>query len=220
MEINDPKIVALQLKVTAAQQEFDWAIAFHEVWKPPAYDRDLHSRLGKSLATQAFRVTRSALRREMILALMRLWDKDRRAIGMESVWATLRDGEVVDALALDRARRLGLLDAFKAMRDDLGMKADNVLSLVGKYMKGGRSEGVLKRLRALRHERLAHRQVEPATARGADTTDDEIEEFYQDNSKLIQTLLSLVNAMAYDPSGTASVFGRYASSFWARISEE
>lgn len=42
MEINDPKIVALQLKVTAAQQEFDWAIAFHEVWKPAAYDRDLH----------------------------------------------------------------------------------------------------------------------------------------------------------------------------------
>jgi hypothetical protein len=31
MEIDDPKIVALREKVTAAQQEFDMAVMFHEV---------------------------------------------------------------------------------------------------------------------------------------------------------------------------------------------
>jgi hypothetical protein len=38
MEIDDPKIVALREKVTAAQQKFDVAVTFHEVWKPAAYD--------------------------------------------------------------------------------------------------------------------------------------------------------------------------------------
>jgi len=38
MEIDDPKIVALREQVTAAQQEFDMAVAFHEVWKPATYD--------------------------------------------------------------------------------------------------------------------------------------------------------------------------------------
>ena len=53
MEIDDPKIVALREKVTAAQQEFDMAIAFHEIWKPTAYDKNLHSRMGRSYLKSA-----------------------------------------------------------------------------------------------------------------------------------------------------------------------
>jgi hypothetical protein len=45
MEIDEPRIVALKLKVTAAQEEFDMAVTFHEIWKPAAYDRELHNRL-------------------------------------------------------------------------------------------------------------------------------------------------------------------------------
>ena len=175
MEIDDPKVVALRQKVTAAQQEFDMAVTFHEVWKPAAYDQDLHSRLGESYATQAFLVTRIALRREMVLALIRLWDTNPRAVRMESFWATLRDSEVVDALTLDRVRRVGFSDAIGEMRHDLGKKADKVVSLINKYMEGGPRHTVPERLRALRHERLAHRQLSPATATGANATDEEIE---------------------------------------------
>ncbi len=70
MTIDDPKIVALRAKVTAAQQEFDLAVAFHEVWKPAAYDKNLHSCMGKSYASEAFLVTRTALRREVVLAVI------------------------------------------------------------------------------------------------------------------------------------------------------
>jgi AbiU2 len=86
-------------------------------------------------------------------------------------------------------------------------------------MEGGARNNVLETLRALRHERLAHRQLSPATAPGATATDEEIEEFYQDNSKLIHILLSLVNAMAYDPEDTAGVFRYYATCFWARFQQ-
>jgi AbiU2 len=214
MDINDPKIVALREKVTAAQQEFDMAVTFHEVWKPAAYDEDLHSRMGKSFASQAFLITRTALRRGMVLALIRLWDTNKQAIRMQSVAATLREKEVIDALAIDRVKGLGLPEAIGQMRDDLGKRAAEVILLVNKY-KGGSHDAVLKKLFALRHERLAHRQIAPATATGANATDKEIEDFYQDNSKLVHILLGLVNAMAYYPEDTAKVYRHYASHFWA-----
>lgn len=217
MEIDDPKIVALRERVTAAQQEFDMAVAFHEVWKPATYDMDLHNRLGTSYATQAFLVTRAALRREMLLALTRLWDTNTQSIRMRCVWASLRDEEVLDALAFERAKRGGWLEVLVEMRNDLRKKAAEAVLLLSKYMEGGTHCAVLAKLTALRNERLAHRQLATATATGANATDEEIEEFYQDNSKLIEILLSVVNAMAYDPQDTAKVYGLYASHFWKRV---
>ena len=82
-------------------------------------------------------------------------------------------------------------------------------------MQGGSHEAVLKKLLALRHERLAHRQLAPTTATGASATDEDIEEFYHDNSKLIRIFLAVVNAMAYDPEDTAHVYRHYAGHFWA-----
>src|ERR1700761_6716117 len=101
MEGNDPKIVDLRQMVTVAQQEFDMAVAFHEVWKPAAYDHDLHNRLGTSFATQAFFVARTALRRETVLALMRLWDSTKHGnhVRMQSIAARLREKGLLDALA-------------------------------------------------------------------------------------------------------------------------
>jgi hypothetical protein len=46
MSITDSEITKLKKMVTAAQEEFDMAVAYHEVWKPAAYDADLHSRMG------------------------------------------------------------------------------------------------------------------------------------------------------------------------------
>jgi len=207
----------MQAKVTAAQQEFDLAVAFHEVWKPTAYDQDLHGRLGVSYATQAFRVIRTALRRELILALIRLWDNDGRAIGMECIGKALGKKEVINALALARVDQSS--EVFEAIRADLSEKADKAISLVDKYVKDdGAGNAVYKKLRSLRNERLAHRQVKTKVrATGATATDEDIEEFYQDNSKLIHILLDIFNAMAYDPEDTARVFGFYASHFWGRL---
>jgi len=201
--------------VTAAQQEFDLAVAFHAIWKPTAYDKDLHGRLGVSYATQAFRVIRTALRRELILALIRLWDKDGRAIGMECIGNALGKKEVIDALTVARVDQGS--EVFEAIRADLSEKANKAIPLVNKYVKDdGAGNAVYKKLRSLRNERLAHRQVETkARATGATATDEEIEEFFQDNSKLVHILLSIFNAMAYDPEDTAKVFGFYASHFWS-----
>ena len=220
MKTDDPKITKLQEKVSAARQEFDLAVAFHEIWKPTAYDQDLHGRLGVSYATQALRVIRTALRRELILALIRLWDKDSRAIGMECIANALGNKKVIDALVLARVDQSS--EDLEAIRADLSEKADKAILLVDKYIEDdGAGNAVYKKLRYLRNERLAHREVKTKVrATGATTIDEEIEEFYQDNSKLVHILLGIFNAMAYDPEDTAKVFGFYASHFWGAFQKK
>jgi hypothetical protein len=205
----------LTAKVQAAQNEFDMAVQFHEVWKPTLYDEDLRRRMGVSYATNAFYVVRAALRREMLLALMRLWDRDARAIGMEAIAETLRKDSFIDSLAADRAARIGLPQSVDQMRIEVGKTADAATTLVDKYSKGGSHFGVRKKLQTLRNEHLAHRQTSLTAAAGADATDVEIEAFYIDNSKLIGLLLSLVTATCYDPQDTAGVYRYYATFFWA-----
>src|ERR1700737_1173641 len=98
----------LRAKVEAAQQEFDMAVEFHEVWKPTLYDDDVRERMGVPYPTNAFHAVRAALRREVLLALMRLWDKDARAVGMETIANTLREKSVIDTFAADRVAAIGL----------------------------------------------------------------------------------------------------------------
>jgi hypothetical protein len=99
MDINDPKITALRAKVTAAREEFDMAVAFHEAWKPAAYDNDLHVRMSASFASNTFLTVRMALRREVLLALMRLWGNDPRVVSMKFIANTLQDKRVINAFA-------------------------------------------------------------------------------------------------------------------------
>ena len=54
MKTKDQRIAILREKVSAAQQEFDMAVAFHEAWKPTAYDGKLHKRMGESYASNTF----------------------------------------------------------------------------------------------------------------------------------------------------------------------
>ena len=84
MNVQDPSIRALEAMVTAMTEEFDLATSFHEIWKPAVADSDLHKRMGKSYATQAFLVIRMALRREMLLALTRMWDSNKQGQRMKS----------------------------------------------------------------------------------------------------------------------------------------
>jgi AbiU2 len=218
MNVNDRKITSLREKVKAAQQEFDWAVVFHEVWKPAAYNDDLHRRMGVSYATNAFHVVRVALRREMLLALMRLWDKSAPNIRMDlDIANPLRNKDIINALAADRASSLATEGSF---RQELSQRAGEAIALISKYSKGGSHYDVRKKLWDLRCEHLAHRQTVASAATGADVADGEIESFYQDNSKLIRLLLSVVEAVAYDPEDAAGVYRFYAKHFWAGVCGE
>jgi hypothetical protein len=216
----NPEIISLRAHVKAAMEEFDLAVISHEVWKPAAYDKDLHQRMGVSYATNAFRVIVTALRREVILALTRLWDKGRRNVRIEEIARILSDDRIIDILAADRAAGFNDVHIEAEMKKDLKQKAKEAIDLIKDYSQNGRHEAVLEKLRTVRHERLAHRQIELTAATGPGLTDEEIESFYQDNSKIIGLLLSLVSGIGYDPKETGEVFRHHASFFWAAVRGE
>lgn len=220
MRAGQPQIASLQAAVRAAQHEFDMAITFHELWKPAAYDKDLHTRMGESYATNAFHVVRTSLRREMLLALMRLWDTDSRSVQMESLGVALRDKRVIDALATERANNIGLPEAVDQMRLDLTRLADEAVTLIGKYSKGGPDHATLKNIRRVRHQFLAHRQIKRTAEKGPNATDAEIESFYQTNLELVRLLLHLVVGVSYNPEESAEIHRRYATHFWAGVRGE
>lgn len=161
------------------------AVIFHETWKPSVYDDDLRQRMGISYATNTFNVLRIALRREMLLALMRLWDTSRHALRLEHIARTLRDPKVINTLAMDRAP---FPEARDQMSRDLAQRAQEAIALIHKYSKGGSHYAVCHKLHQLRNERLAHRDMTVAEATGpsADEDVEDIEAFYRDNSEIVR----------------------------------
>ena len=219
----DDIIRALRTKVDAATDELDIAVAVHEAWKVAARDRALHARIGTSRVAVPFYIIQDALRRDVILALMRLWDKDRRAVGMKSIANSLCDTRVVDALAADceshwdirhhgpleemseegRAALQNHESAFaREQSTALRARVVEVIDIVASYSRGGSHCSTFAKLEEHRNERLAHRQVisaRRAQATGADPSYREVDSFHQDMVKLIRLLRSVVLNSDYDP---------------------
>jgi hypothetical protein len=135
----------------------------------------------------------------------------------------LRDQDVINALAQDRASRMGPLNVVDLMRVEMEKKADQSLAIIGKYSKDGERHAFLEQIRRLRHKRLAHRETLGASAITAvtfDPSDQKVEELLQDSSNLIRLLLSLALGTISSPLQAAGVFRDYATLFWASVRGE
>ncbi|CAB3801177.1 hypothetical protein [Paraburkholderia fynbosensis] len=233
MDDAQQEIEGLKKIVDTARQEIELAVMFHETWRPAAYDTGLHARIGTSYAAHAFQIIRLSLRRELLLALTRVWDTNKQAVRMSLIADRLRERKFFEALVQYRAGRTGLRSRFApdTMREALTPKRDQILELIGKYSVNGAAFDVLEKLKMLRHQHLAHRQLPkaPVAVAGPDTpgqqdeegeppvwaTDDEIETFYQDNLEIMRLLLSLVQGLAFDLSEATDVYKHHAKYFWA-----
>lgn len=241
LEISAPEIVALRAKVRAATDEFQIAMRFHEAWRPAAFDQDLHRRIGKSYAANTFIAIRAALRREVLLALIRLWDKDSRSVGMLSIARALDDTRIIEALAqecedhwlnqpfdglekFNDTERAAVESAYRDIDARFATEQSSALrarvveakALISKYDLNGAGSAFLQRLLKLRNERLAHRQVKgEVESPSATADDDDVESFYQDMSKLIHLLRLAVEDTHYDTSEAAEIHARHAKLFWA-----
>lgn len=91
--------------VEAAVEEARLAIQFHETWRPTVFDAALLGRMGNSYATHSFHIIRIALRRELLLALTRIWDKDSKSIKLTWVEEFLKGNDLFDALVEHRAKK-------------------------------------------------------------------------------------------------------------------
>src|SRR5450830_143723 len=131
---------SLKDSVRAAQKEVDMAVVFHEAWKPAAYDLELHKRLISSYAAHTFNAVRLALRREMLMALMRIWDYTDESIRIGSVIDGIQRNEIVDALLEERLTGLSkqsnmcVRDFETQMRHDIQSSANEAIFLFKQYI--------------------------------------------------------------------------------------
>jgi hypothetical protein len=206
----DPK-EDLRAKVQAAVEEYDSVVAYHETWRFASRDKPLHERVSHSFAGRTFLVVRSALRREMLLALSRLWDTRTEAIKMSSIADELGKPAIVDSLWPNSAVYAGPRQM-----------AAEAVNLIRKYEKGGPSYATLKRLRKLRNQHLAHRQINraPIGTVEEDILEKEIDALYEDSARLISLLEHVVEKTAYNPKDTAGVYTFYAQFFWEAVRGE
>jgi hypothetical protein len=201
----------LRARVKAAVQEYDTAVAFHESWRIAAHDKALHERVSHSLAGQTFLMVRAALRREMLLALSRLWDHRREAVKIVSIADDLDNRVILDSLWPNSP-------VYAEPRN----QAAEAVALIRRYEKGGISHSALRSLRRLRNQHLAHHQIErkPINSVAEDKIEKEIELLYADSAKLISLLEHVVERIAYDPKETAGVYTFYAKFFWEAVTGE
>lgn len=217
--------------VTAAREEATFAVACCEAWKPMAYDTDLHVRMGKSFATNTFLTVRHALWREMVIALMRIWDDRRRSINMQWIMTVLQNESVLIALrdweieTLDESRgikepqepnsrrdavlsyrQLALLKTIKGLRDEL-------VTCYHKY-KIGEGKEVFKHLQRIRHEKLAHRQITAATEPPADWSDSNTADFFTTTMRMVELMQSIALSTHYDLADTGKVYAYHSKLFW------
>lgn len=207
-----------KVAVEAARDEALLAVQFHETWRPTVADSHLLERMGNSFATHSFHIIRIALRREVLLALMRLWDKDSRAVKVTSIAELLRNKVLFDALVRQRTKALGYsVNVMDSMHEVLGHKRDDILRLVHKYATSNGQATVLDRLRILRHEQLAHRQAHnPTDPAELHHSDEEVEEFYQDTLEIVRLMLSVFLGSAFDIARDGGdVYRHHAGFFWA-----
>jgi len=227
-ETIDKRLIKLRTQIEAARQEFDMAVLFHEVWKPMAYDDSLHARMGASLASNAFSIIKVALRREMLLALGRVWDPVNGAPQLERAAHVLNDKKIRDQVLADRvthAKRIKGAERLPPMfweklKEELDVAAVTVISILEKWSRGGSQNAARERFKALRNQFLAHRQVELSVSDGDGLSDQEVEEYFSDTSKLIELLLNLCLAVSYNPADTGDTYRRAAELFWAGVRGE
>lgn len=216
MSFNDD-LEKMTAAVKAAEDETVMAAMFHETWKPAAFDEDLRARIGTSYAAHSFNIVRIALRREMILALMRVWDSNKAAVRMTAIGEKLKEDKFFGDLVAKRAARLGMVASGveSQLTKTLEPKRQAVLSLIRKYAEGGAGRVTFKKIKALRDERLAHRQADDASTARDDPDDKEVEAFYEDSLSVVTILLSLVLAKAFDLNEAGDVYRHHARFFWA-----
>lgn len=89
------------------------------------------------------------------------------------------------------------------------------LDLGQKYLAGGAGDETLKKMKRLRNERLAHRQLAETVTIELVPEDQDIEAFYADTVKLVENLVGLVLGAACDPAGVGATYRHHAEMFWA-----
>lgn len=216
------RIEKLKRQLKAACDEFRQAVAFHETWKPAVFDQAVAGRVGVSFASHSFHVIKMALRREMLMSLLRIWDSERRGPRLSRIGNTLKDSavskEIVRRNVASRAYHYSSVTPESACETaalEVRCLADEIASYVD-----GPNQATLSYLTEVRHRVFAHRDLDQTIARPPDVDEKSIEDFYQVTARLLRELVLIIDLKDYHPDGEAYTYGKAAELFWAGVRGE
>ncbi|ULU25281.1 hypothetical protein [Dyella terrae] len=208
--------------VSICEENATMAAMFHETWSPTANDAELLDRMGTSFATNSFHIVAWALRRELILALMRIWDTRHDTPNMESIWRWLTDDSKYEELLKDRAQKISSVPelVWDMLRSSLGSKRKNIRMAIESYLIEGEKHASLERVRTVRNKRLAHHDLELPPGL-VDPTNEEVVQLYRDTLTIVSELLHLVSGTAFDLlEDEAGRHAHNAKFFWVAVRGE
>jgi len=219
---NDKEVAHLRAAVAAAFDELLMVLAFYQAWLPAATDQKLMERLGESRAAQAFEVIRLALQREVVLGLMRLWDKNPDAVKIMSMRELLRGKDFIRRLIADRSARLNMRSTHVSERlaEKLVPQYKDLVRAINEYMPGRPKHDIYKRMRDIRDQRLAHRQVEGEAGGLPGVLKHEIDTMMKDTVHIVHTLADTVGGVWFDPEQAGAMYRDNAQLFWNSVKGE
>jgi hypothetical protein len=209
------ELAKFKAMVSVCEEQAVMAAMFHATWSPTVDDEELSARMGTSFARHTFHIVGWALRRELILALMRIWDGQKDTPNMKRIRQWLNDEAKYELLLKERAGRISSEpnSIMHLLRESLDPARQRISASIAQYMDGGEKVDAIQRLRIVRNKRLAHRDLEtPMDA--VDPTDDQVVQLYLDTLDLVTDLLHLVMGTAFDLREAADVYAHHAKYFW------
>lgn len=184
------KLEKIRTEAAEVMRELRGAIAAYCLFKAAAVDAALLERVGfTGRASLAFQFARESHHRDCVMALMRIWDKDKRALSLDKLLGKLKDRGLADELkrqrlaermsdyegyrVLDREKHTAaeLVEIDRILKDDSAKRAkqaaDRVDGEVRECLRLAKqaAEGPIAEakalLRSLRDQRLAHVEISP-----------------------------------------------------------
>ncbi|NLG91724.1 MAG: hypothetical protein GX486_07685 [Acetobacter sp.] len=234
------RVKKLKSRVEEAGNQIRVAMSFFETWDATVSNKDLYSRLGRSYATGAFKIITFALYREVILGLIRLWDKDKNGTSIPEIARALRDSAVVDALISQiEAESLGqeilaFQNAPPECHIELKKRAEKkanedgeqarsrmkrCLEIIERYEDGKHSK-LCSQFRTLRNKRLAHHDLEQIPDDVLLYNKEDVKDFYKDMLDLVHELQLAVLERDWDVKGSVALYKRNANFFWKGVTGE
>ncbi|WP_140411197.1 hypothetical protein [Chromobacterium violaceum] len=214
------KIEELKKRNERMQEELEQTIAFYEVWKSFVNASEVKTAMeNHGRAILAFNVVQTALLREVVIGLTKIWDKSKGTIKMAKFKEELRNGELVDCIAKLRLGRIDTVDGqglrklmgphMNAVEMGIRAKICEVVSGVEAYEDG--NEG--KELKKIRDGFIAHRNMACEFAQLSDVGI--LKKCIEETVAIAKNIESVLNRVSFDFSTTAYKYEDAANDFWS-----
>ena len=214
-------IAELRHRLDLTWQDLMTAVACFEIFRVAARDKTLLDRLGKSFSTGAFNAIRNSLYREVVLALMRIWDKSpKNNLRMEEIILNLTRSEVVASIKRRRREAFG----------DMGHNADAAEAQVEREIRQikfiqnrimrGSLRNAFKALEKHRNEFLAHSTLGRSSASEIRDVVYGDERYLLRWSAILSKKLNLLLDLHTSPRSDFRDFKIAAKCFWGPVRAE